>query len=66
MGKPGERAAVPQRTKPDGRGGWESVFWRIPVHCPLPNHVVVKSAKTLPIGRWEFRRFDARVVAGAS
>lgn len=43
-----EAVAVPQQTKPIGGGRWRATFHRIPVHCPLPNHVVLKSATPMP------------------
>jgi hypothetical protein len=38
--------ALPQHTKPltTDYTQWLTLFWRIPVHCPLPNHRVEKSA----------------------
>jgi hypothetical protein len=53
---------VPQSTKPIRPGYWLGTFWRISIHCPLPNHIVDKSADIQPMARWE-RRVFARAAA---
>lgn len=45
--------AVPQHTEPrDAYTRWQSVFWRVPLWCPLPDSMVQRSVQRQPMHEW--------------
>jgi len=62
-GEPLASRVVPQNTQPaepDSRTRFRTVFWRVPVWCPLPDTMVerVAAPKKQPLHLWETKSWS--------